>query len=71
MLILFSLQFDQNFTCKDSSHSDYLKLSLPVFLKCFLIFALFQPHVSHGHVSYTKKTCVLLQIQLIMKSSIV
>ena len=33
-----------------------LKLSLPVFLKCFLIFPQFQPHVSYKHVSY-KKTC--------------
>ena len=28
------------------------KLSLPMFLKCFLIFNEFQPHVSNRHVSY-------------------
>ena len=32
----------------------YLKFSLVVFLKCFLTFALFQPHVSYRHVSYKK-----------------
>ena len=35
--------------------SDYLKLGLPMFVKCFLIFAKFQPHVSYRHVSYIKK----------------
>ena len=33
----------------------YLKLSLSVFLKCFSIFAQFQPHVSYRHVSYKNR----------------
>ena len=36
----------------------YLKFSQSVFLKCFLIFAQFQPHVSCRHVSYKTKTCM-------------
>ena len=36
----------------------YLKLSLSMFLKGFLIFAIFQPHVSYRQVSYKKKTCI-------------
>ena len=38
--------------------SHFLKLSLPTFLKCFLIFAYFQPHFSYRQVSY-KKPCRL------------
>ena len=37
MLILFSCQFDEKFTSKTDLASCYLKLSLPAFLKCFLI----------------------------------
>ena len=46
----------KNFLAKTVSAIHYLKLSLPVFLKCFLIIASFQLHVSYRHVSY-KKTC--------------
>ena len=31
------------------------ELSLPMFLKYFLIFATFQPGVSYKHVSYKKR----------------
>ena len=37
--------------------SYYLKLSPPVFLYCFLIFAKFNPHVSYKHFSYLKDMC--------------
>ena len=48
MFILFSCQFDQKFTSKTVFTSYYFKLSLPVFLKCFITFAQLQPHVSVG-----------------------
>ena len=41
--------------------SYYLKLSLPMFLKCFLIFAYFQSRVSYRHVSH-KKTCICNEV---------
>ena len=44
-----------NLLVKTISRSYYLKLSLPVCLKCFLIFAQFQPHVSYRDVSYKKR----------------
>ena len=46
MFILFSCLLDQKFTNKTVFAKYYLKLSL-MFLKLFLIFAQFQPHVSY------------------------
>ena len=42
----------KNFLAKTVFASCYLKLSPPMVLKCFLIFAQFQPHVSYRPVSY-------------------
>ena len=39
----------RNFLVKAAFSSYYLNLSLPTFLKRFLIFAKFQPHVSYIH----------------------
>ena len=33
-----------------------------MFLKCFLIFTKFEPHVSYINVSYIKKTCTVEEI---------
>ena len=41
----FCSWFDQNFLAKTVMSSHHLNLSLLVFLKCFLIFTLFQFHV--------------------------
>ena len=51
----------KNLLVKTTFASYYLKLSLRLFLKCFLMFVEFQPHVLYGHVSY-KKTCDLTQL---------
>ena len=60
MFIPFSCWFDERCTSRTVFASCYLKLSLPVLLRCFLIFAQFWPHVSYGHVSY-KKPCIMLK----------
>ena len=52
MLFLFSFQFDQNFLVNTVSSSHYVKLSLPVLLKCLLILA------SYRHFSY-ENTCIV------------
>ena len=39
---------------KTAYTSYYLKLSLPMLLECFLIFAQIQPRVSYRYVSYKK-----------------
>ena len=54
VFIPFSYKIDQKFTYKTVLAWYCLKLSLPIFLKRFLIFAQFQPHVSYRHVSYLK-----------------
>ena len=55
MFILASLI--KTFLVKTAFASYYLKLCLPMFLKCFSIFAYFQSHVSYINVSYKKTTC--------------
>ena len=45
----------KNLLVKTVFASYCLKLTLPVFLKCFLMFAYFQPRVSYRHVSYKKR----------------
>ena len=35
-------------------------LSLPMFLKCFLVLRQFEPHVSYTHVSYIKKNAYIM-----------
>ena len=57
------LLVSSKFSCKTTFSSYCLKLSLPMFLKCFLIFAKFQYHVSYRHVSYKKKNFSRLIIQ--------
>ena len=42
-----------------------LKHSLPMFLKCFLIVAQFQPPVSYGHMSYKKCVFIIVLILLL------
>ena len=51
MLTLPSCNLDQTSSSKIVFASYYLKLSLPMLLKYFLIFALFQPHASYRHIS--------------------
>ena len=54
MFSVFCLQFIKNFCTKTDFSSLYLKLSLSVILKCFLISARFEPHISYIIVSYKK-----------------
>ena len=44
----------KHFQAKTVIAGNHLKLSQPMLLKCFLIFAHLQPHVSHRIVSYKK-----------------
>ena len=62
MSILFSCQFYQKFAIKTVSASYYLKLSLPMFLKCFLtlsdfslvflidMFLIRKPYILHSYI---------------------
>ena len=43
---------EKNFLTLVDLSSVLLKVSLPLFLKFFLIFAIFEPHVSYMLVSY-------------------
>ena len=53
MLILFLASFIKNLLANTAFASYYMKLSLPMFLKCFLITASIHPRASY--VSYLKK----------------
>ena len=45
----------KNLLIKTVCASCYLKLSLLMFLKCFLIIAYFQPYASYRHVTMKKR----------------
>ena len=55
MFLLFLYYLIKNCLVKTVFSSHCLKLSLPMFIKCFLIFAQFKCHVSYGHLSYKKR----------------
>ena len=61
-LFYFLASLIKNLLVKAVFASYYLKLSLPMLLKRFLIFAELQPRVSYRHVSYKKKTCIVNNI---------
>ena len=48
----------KNCLVRTAFSSQHLKLSLPMFLKCFLTFVYFQSHISYRSVSYKKKTFI-------------
>ena len=57
MLFVFCYLFTNKFSRKDRFLKFTLKLSQPVFVKCFLTFARFESHVSYKLVSL-KKACI-------------
>ena len=58
MLFVFVFHSDNNFLAKIVFSSLLLKLSLSVFLRSFLIFALVKFHLYYLLISYKKPTCV-------------
>ena len=63
MLFVFYFQFHKKFLLNTNFCSLLLKLSLSVFLKYFLIFPCFGPHVSYILVSY-RKICIVSALAL-------
>ena len=58
MLFVFFSSLIKDFLENTVLSSLLLKLAMLVFLKCFLICASFEPHVSFILVFYLKKKCV-------------